>query len=102
QDGAVFDGTLVLKGNGDPTLSSAGLRALAAQVRGAGIRRVTGGLVGDETWFDARRIVAGWKPSFYIEESPPLSALVVNRGSVGRYVTGSPALAATTAFRDAL
>jgi serine-type D-Ala-D-Ala carboxypeptidase/endopeptidase (penicillin-binding protein 4) len=102
QDGAIFDGALVLKGGGDPTLSTAGLRALAAQLRAAGIRHVTGGIVADESYFDARRTVAGWKPSFYIQESPPLSALVVDRARVGRYTTRTPALAAATAFRAAL
>jgi D-alanyl-D-alanine carboxypeptidase/D-alanyl-D-alanine-endopeptidase (penicillin-binding protein 4) len=63
---------------------------------------VTDGIIGDESYFDGRRMVAGWKPSFFIEESPPLSALVVNRARVGGYVTRSPALAAATAFRDAL
>jgi D-alanyl-D-alanine carboxypeptidase/D-alanyl-D-alanine-endopeptidase (penicillin-binding protein 4) len=102
QDGTTFTGTLVLRGGGDPTLSTAGLRALALQVRAYGIRHVTDGIVGDESYFDARRTVAGWKPSFFIEESPPLSALVVNRARVGRFVTRTPALAAVTAFRDAL
>jgi D-alanyl-D-alanine carboxypeptidase/D-alanyl-D-alanine-endopeptidase (penicillin-binding protein 4) len=102
QDGTTFSGTLVLRGGGDPTLSAAGLRSLAAQVRTYGIRRVTGGIVADESYFDSRRMVAGWKPSFFIDESPPLSALVVNRARVGRTVTRSPALAAGTAFRTAL
>jgi D-alanyl-D-alanine carboxypeptidase/D-alanyl-D-alanine-endopeptidase (penicillin-binding protein 4) len=102
QDGTQWTGTLVLKGNGDPTLSSADLRALAAQVKALGIRSVTGGVTGDESAYDTRRIVAGWKPSYFIDESPPLSALVVDRARVGRIVTRSPALAATTAFRDAL
>ena len=101
-NGTTFTGTLVLRGGGDPTLSTVGLRSLAAQVRAYGIRRVAGGIVGDESYFDTRRTVAGWKPSFYIEESPPLSALVVNRARVGRYVTASPALAAARAFRTAL
>ncbi|MFL6020790.1 MAG: D-alanyl-D-alanine carboxypeptidase/D-alanyl-D-alanine-endopeptidase [Gaiellaceae bacterium] len=101
-DGTTFDGTLVLRGGGDPTLSSADLRALARQVRAYGIRRVTGGIVGDESVFDARRMVAGWKASFYLQESPPLSALVVDRARVAGYVTRNPALAATTAFRTAL
>ena len=101
-DGTQWTGTLVLKGNGDPTLSSADLRALAAQVKSSGIRSVTGGVSGDESAYDARRIVAGWKPSFFIDESPPLSALVVDRARVGRIVSRSPALAAATAFRDAL
>jgi D-alanyl-D-alanine carboxypeptidase/D-alanyl-D-alanine-endopeptidase (penicillin-binding protein 4) len=102
QDGTTWIGTLVLRGGGDPTLSQAGLRSLAAQVRAAGIRRVTDGIIGDETLFDARRTVAGWKPRFFISESPPLSALIVNRARVGSYVTRTPALAAATAFRDAL
>ena len=102
QEGTQWTGTLVLKGNGDPTLSRADLRALAAQVKSLGIRRVTGGVAGDESAYDTRRIVAGWKPSFFMDESPPLSALVVDRARVGSLVTRTPALAAATAFRDAL
>jgi serine-type D-Ala-D-Ala carboxypeptidase/endopeptidase (penicillin-binding protein 4) len=98
QDGPLFDGALVLKGGGDPTLSTAGLRSLAAQVRALGIRHVTGGIVGDESYFDARRTVAGWKPSFYLQESPPLSALIVDRARGTR----TPALAAATSFRAVL
>jgi D-alanyl-D-alanine carboxypeptidase len=100
QDGAIFDGALVLKGGGDPTLSTAGLRALAAQLRAAGIRHVTGGIVADESYFDARRTVAGWKPSFYIQESPPLSALVVDRARVGRYTTRRRLSARRSAGRE--
>ena len=54
-DGTTWRGELVLKGFGDPTLSRADLRVLAAQVRAFGIRRVTGGVVGDESYFDSRR-----------------------------------------------
>jgi serine-type D-Ala-D-Ala carboxypeptidase/endopeptidase (penicillin-binding protein 4) len=102
QEGTQWTGTLILKGNGDPTLSRADLRDLAAQVKGLGILSVTGGVVGDESAYDARRVVAGWKPSFFIDESPPLSALVVDRARVGGVVTRTPALAAATAFRDTL
>lgn len=102
QDGTTWTGQLVLKGGGDPTLSKAGLRALALQVRAGGIRRVSGGLVADESWFDARRTVAGWKPSYYLDESPPLSALVVDRDRFGGYLSTNPALAAGNAFKAAL
>jgi D-alanyl-D-alanine carboxypeptidase/D-alanyl-D-alanine-endopeptidase (penicillin-binding protein 4) len=101
-DGTTWDGNLVLKGFGDPTLSRADLRELARGVRQFGIRRVTGGVVGDETYFDTRRIVAGWKASYLIEESPPLSALIVDRGRYGGSVTTSPALAAALLFRSEL
>ena len=96
------DGNLVLKGYGDPTLSSAQLEVLARQVRAAGIDRVSGGVLADESWFDARRTAAGWKASFYIQESPPLSALIVDRGRVGRFTSRDPALAAAQLFRAAL
>jgi serine-type D-Ala-D-Ala carboxypeptidase/endopeptidase (penicillin-binding protein 4) len=102
QDGTTWSGSLVLKGYGDPMLSSADLAALARQVRADGITRVNGGVVGDETWFDAHRTAPGWKASFYITESPPLSALIVNRGLVGRTTSHDPALAATQLFRKAL
>jgi serine-type D-Ala-D-Ala carboxypeptidase/endopeptidase (penicillin-binding protein 4) len=102
QTGAVWRGDLVLKGFGDPTLSRADLTALARQVRAEGITSVTGTVLGDESWFDGRRTAAGWKPSFYITESPPLSALIVDRGVVGRYTSRDPALAAAQLFRAAL
>jgi serine-type D-Ala-D-Ala carboxypeptidase/endopeptidase (penicillin-binding protein 4) len=102
QDGTTWDGNLVLQGHGDPTLTSAGLVELAREVAGQGILRVTGRIVADESYFDARRIGPGWKPSFYIYESPPLSALTVNRAWTGRSTSRDPALAAGAAFRAAL
>jgi D-alanyl-D-alanine carboxypeptidase/D-alanyl-D-alanine-endopeptidase (penicillin-binding protein 4) len=95
-------GDLILKGYGDPTLSSAQLRMLAGQVRAAGITTVTGAVLGDESWFDSRRTALGWKASFYLVESPPLSALIVDRGRAGRYTSRDPALAAAQLFRAAL
>jgi D-alanyl-D-alanine carboxypeptidase/D-alanyl-D-alanine-endopeptidase (penicillin-binding protein 4) len=71
-------------------------------VRADGITRVSGAVIGDESWFDARRTAPGWKAAFYIEESPPLSALIVDRGRVGRYTSHDPALAAAQLFRVAL
>jgi|SRR5581483_1188691 len=99
QTGATWNGDLVLKGYGDPTLSSADLVALARQVRAAGITTVTGRVLGDESWFDARRTAAGWKAAFYITESPPLSALIVDRGWLGHSTSHDPALAAAQIFR---
>lgn len=101
-DGSTWRGSLVLKGAGDPTLTRRSLRRLALGVRAFGIRRVTGGVVGDESHFDSRRTVSGWKPRFLIEESPPLSALIVNRGKVGSYTSRNPALTAATLFRREL
>jgi serine-type D-Ala-D-Ala carboxypeptidase/endopeptidase (penicillin-binding protein 4) len=98
----IWRGNLVLKGYGDPTLSSSALRVLAGKLRAQGIRRVTGSIVGDESYFDSRRTAPGWKPSFYMEESPPLSALVVDRCQIDSRIALDPALAAARLFRRAL
>ena len=102
QDGSTWHGNLVLKGYGDPTLSSQGLAALAHQVRADGITAVSGEVLGDESWFDAHRTAPGWKAAFYIKESPPLSALIVDRGAVGRFTSHNPALSAAQTFRKLL
>src|SRR3954453_14476132 len=99
QVGREWRGDVVLQGHGDPTLASSGLRALARQLRARGIARVTGAIVGDEGYFDALRTAPGGKPSFAMEESPPLSALAVDgdvhHGRLGR----DPALAAAARFQ---
>lgn len=100
--GDVWDGNLFLRGFGDPTLQTSDLERLAAEVASWGIRRVNGAVVGDESWFDARRTAPGWKQRFYIQESPPLSALVVARGWYRGRTAPKPALAAAALFREAL
>ena len=102
QEGALWRGDLILKGYGDPTLSSLRLNALAAQIRGYGITRVTGRLVGDESFFDSKRTAPGWKSWFFINESPPLSALTADRGRYRGRTSRNPAQAAAELFREAL
>jgi D-alanyl-D-alanine carboxypeptidase/D-alanyl-D-alanine-endopeptidase (penicillin-binding protein 4) len=102
QDGTTWQGNLVLKGYGDPALSFAQVHSLARQIAAAGIRHVSGRILGDESWFDTRRTGLGWKPQFYLHESPALSALIVNRGWTGRYETTRPALTAAQLFRHDL
>jgi D-alanyl-D-alanine carboxypeptidase/D-alanyl-D-alanine-endopeptidase (penicillin-binding protein 4) len=99
QSGSTWQGDLVLKGYGDPSLSAPDLVSLARQVAADGIERVTGRILGDESWFDDRRSGAGWKAEFYLHESPALSALIVDRGWTGRAETPQPALFAAQLFR---
>jgi D-alanyl-D-alanine carboxypeptidase/D-alanyl-D-alanine-endopeptidase (penicillin-binding protein 4) len=102
QDGPVWHGDVYLKGFGDPTLTSLGLEHLAAQLAAAGIVRIDGRVLGDESWFDTQRTAPGWKTAFYVNESPPLSALVVDRAFYDHHVAGQPALAAAGQFRRIL
>jgi serine-type D-Ala-D-Ala carboxypeptidase/endopeptidase (penicillin-binding protein 4) len=102
QSGTTWRGNLVLKGYGDPALSAAQVNSLARQVVAAGIKHVTGRILGDESWFDTRRTGLGWKAQFYLHESPALSALIVDRGWTGRYETSRPALMAAQLLRSDL
>jgi len=71
-------------------------------VRAAGIRRVSGSVLGDESYFDSRRTAPGWKSSFYINDSAPLSALTVDRTWFHTHHSRAPAAAAASLFKDAL
>jgi D-alanyl-D-alanine carboxypeptidase/D-alanyl-D-alanine-endopeptidase (penicillin-binding protein 4) len=102
QTNSVWNGKLILKGYGNPALSRSQLGRLARAVENAGITRVTGAIMGDETFFDKVRVGPGWKASFYKDECPPLSALIVNRGHFKGYITSRPALAAAKMLRSKL
>ncbi|MCA1712995.1 MAG: D-alanyl-D-alanine carboxypeptidase/D-alanyl-D-alanine-endopeptidase [Actinobacteria bacterium] len=97
-------GSLWLVAGGDPYLTKTGLRGLAHQVRGTGITYVTGDLLLDDSRYDARRRVPGWKSAYVPDESGPLSALAVDRNGY-RDDSGflsDPALPNTTLFRSYL
>jgi serine-type D-Ala-D-Ala carboxypeptidase/endopeptidase (penicillin-binding protein 4) len=85
----VLDGNLYLRGGGDPTLSlrfwqgESPMDALARRVAAAGIKRVRGDIVADESAFDAERIPEGWKNSYLMSAyAAPVSALSLNENIV--------------------
>lgn len=102
-----LQGDVVLVGGGDPSLRSRGahsLDELAAQVRAAGIRRVTGDLVGDESRFDAMRTAPGWFDWHVPRIIGPLSALAVdaNRHRRDAAYIADPVVGNLRLFRAAL
>jgi D-alanyl-D-alanine carboxypeptidase/D-alanyl-D-alanine-endopeptidase (penicillin-binding protein 4) len=87
-ENGVLRGDMFVIGGGDPSISERSdapgtLRAMARQVREAGIARLEGGVVGDDDLFDDRGYGAGWTldnlPYGY---SAAVSALEYNEGSV--------------------
>jgi D-alanyl-D-alanine carboxypeptidase/D-alanyl-D-alanine-endopeptidase (penicillin-binding protein 4) len=102
QTGAVWHGNVYLKGFGDPTLRGLELSRLAAQLEHLGIKRIDGRVLADESWFDSVRTAPGWKASFYVNECPPLSALVANGAVYEGHVALDPAVAAASLFRKLL
>ena len=96
--GSTWVGKLVLKGYGDPALSSSDLERLVNILWRLGIRRVTGGIVGDASYFDSKTVAPGWLAGFAGNESPPLSALAVDRAARNGRLVSNPALAAAAQF----
>ena len=93
--GGVISGNLYLVGAGDPLLRTpdfvaslvdpeptyTSLTQLAAQVRAAGVTRVSGSVVADESRYDALRGVPTWSPSYLADGVVgPLSAVDVDDG----------------------
>jgi serine-type D-Ala-D-Ala carboxypeptidase/endopeptidase (penicillin-binding protein 4) len=87
-------GNVWIRGGGDPALDAAGLRTLADQVAAAGVRRVEGNLIADESAFDTLRgpPSEGYRSSRWIA---PLSGLAYERGR-------HPASKVPGFFREAL
>jgi len=116
--GPVRDGTLqgdlVLYGRGDPMISAryfpsrtAVFEMLADSLRARGIRRITGGIVADESWFDADYVRGDWEAyDLRWWYAAPVGALGFNDNSIDfriepgasagapARITGSPASAA--------
>jgi D-alanyl-D-alanine carboxypeptidase len=79
-------GDLILQGLGDATLEMRGLETLAQQVHQAGVQRVQGYLLYDDSWLDAERYGFGWssddEPYGYQAQ---MSALCAERNAVRLY-----------------
>ena len=74
----VLRGDLVLVGGGDPFFGDETAAQLARAVVAAGVRRIEGAVVGDESAFDARR--AGCCTGYDYDLGGVLSALAYDRG----------------------
>lgn len=98
----VLDGDLYLVGGGDATLESRGdhsLETLAAAVAGAGISRIDGRILGDESRFDGLRQANGWRDLNIPESMGSLSALTVDEN---RYRADWPFIEEPTPYNAAV
>ncbi len=103
-DDGELAGNVVLRGGGDPTFDAADAATLADRLVRAGLERIDGQVVGDESAFDAFR---GPPSSKYqlTSDVGPLSALSYNHGRTGKrhpYFQTSPARFTAEAFEKAL
>jgi len=106
----VLRGDLVLRGAGDPTLSGKALdeaaeppmNALARQIADAGVRHVTGAIVGDASAFEDGRVPNGWRTRYLgASYAARVSALSFNENKVTVLVRPA-ASHADVSFRPAM
>lgn len=114
--GGVFIGNIYLRGGGDPTFGSgafdhamyhagATVQTLAANLQAAGVRRIQGSIIGDESDFDSRRGGPDTGYQANLETEGSLSALAFDAGFTNLRedrLDARPALVATEAFAAAL
>lgn len=95
--GNIVRGDLVIKGGGDPFLTSERIWVLAQELKRMGVLRVTGRLRIDQSAFDKQRYGQGWENTSS-NTTPPITALAVNfnRDEKGKLVADPDALAYAT------
>ncbi|WP_456279414.1 D-alanyl-D-alanine carboxypeptidase/D-alanyl-D-alanine endopeptidase [Bacillus sp. AK128] len=55
-EAGVLKGDLYFKGKGDPTLMVSDLEEMVKELKSKGITKISGALIGDDTWFDNERL----------------------------------------------
>lgn len=90
-DEGKIKGDLIIYGRGDPSIAARfndgdyfkGINALADRIVAAGVKRVKGDLVGDESYFDGDSFGSGWTwQDLQWSYGAPVSALTVNDNAI--------------------
>ena len=101
-DGRVVNGDLWLLGRGDPSVTDGGkyarslffeptrLGKLARRLKAAGIKRITGRVMGSTGYFSHDWYAPGWKPDFPAEEIPMPTALTFDGNRAGDFHFADP------------
>jgi D-alanyl-D-alanine carboxypeptidase/D-alanyl-D-alanine-endopeptidase (penicillin-binding protein 4) len=83
-DGAVIRGPVYLKGHADPSLTTADLWMMARELAVSGVRRIEGGIVVDDTFFDADNLPYAYtdQPREDAAFRAPVGAVSLNHNAI--------------------
>ncbi len=96
--GSSITGNLVLRGYGDPSLTTADLFDLVLELKGAGVRQIAGDIMVDQRFFDEETTPPGFEqqPGEWASFRAPVSAVALNENTVTLTVrateVGAPAV----------
>lgn len=84
-DGAVIRGPVYIKGHADPLLSTANLWTMASHLALSGVRRIEGGIVVDDTFFDDENLPFAYsdQPNEDAAFRAPVGAVSLNFNALG-------------------
>lgn len=92
-DDGNINGNLYLKGHGDPTITTLEFQELVNQLKLKGIKRITGNLIVDDSFFEETFYRDEWiENENIILPLPPISALTVNNNTIVAIIKGSTKL----------
>jgi D-alanyl-D-alanine carboxypeptidase/D-alanyl-D-alanine-endopeptidase (penicillin-binding protein 4) len=79
----ILQGDLVVKGFGDPSITSERLQKVARQIKLLGIHSIAGSVVLDESYFGGETVAKGWESEVHSQKlySAPISALALNHNT---------------------
>jgi serine-type D-Ala-D-Ala carboxypeptidase/endopeptidase (penicillin-binding protein 4) len=82
----VINGDLFIKGYGNSTFTVSDLEVLIKTIKNKGIKKITGRIIGDDTYFDHVYFRGDWITDEVANVSlPPISAIVINRNQTVTY-----------------
>jgi serine-type D-Ala-D-Ala carboxypeptidase/endopeptidase (penicillin-binding protein 4) len=82
----IINGDLFIKGFGNSTFTTSDLNAMVNTIKSKGIRKITGRIIGDDTYFDDVYFRGDWITDEVANVSlPPVSAIVIDRNRVVTY-----------------
>lgn len=102
--GDTLKGNLYLRGGGDPLLTADDIKTLVSQLTDAGLKHVTGDIVGDATLFTDGPYPAGWSWDYLADDyAPQISSLEVEQDltsvaiAPGKQIGDKPAISLSPA-----
>lgn len=78
----VINGDLYIKGFGNSLLTDRDVDSMVSQLLNLGIRRITGKVIGDDSFFDDLYNRKDWIEEATSDALPPVSAIVINRNRI--------------------